>query len=56
MFQELAEAGVIIVKAGGNRGNYISQTSSSFNTFGDLDRYDENLVNNYFTYAVDAAL
>ena len=53
LFQEVAEAGVVIVKAAGNRKTYISQTSSSFHTFFDPDRYSSVLADNHLTYDVD---
>tara|TARA_R110000744_G_scaffold83638_2_gene163787 strand:- start:3356 stop:5932 length:2577 start_codon:yes stop_codon:yes gene_type:complete len=53
--QEMADAGVIFVKSGGNRGGLISQTGSTVDApyFNGEANYDVNLANNYFTLDVD---
>lgn len=52
--QEVAEAGVILVKAGGNRATWVSQTGSTENNpFFDPDRCNNILANNYFSKDVD---
>jgi hypothetical protein len=53
IFEDLANSGVIICKAAGNRGIYISQTGSAENPFFDPSKCDNILANNYFQKDVD---
>lgn len=56
LYQELAEAGVIVVKGAGNHGVFITQTGSAEdNPFSDPDKYSPE-VDNYYTNDIDTTL